>query len=277
MNMTQTTKQPESTPPTTMRVVCGIDASHADEAAVREACELAGATGHVALVCVISASGAGLTAQATIEPSRASEALERAMKQARTAGVPSSVYLLRSAHPSDAVVRAAADGDMLVVGTHGVSRAGGIALGRVATTALHRASVPVLVARPRPDEGRQSILFASDGSPASDRACKYAASIAARTGAAVTVFTAGHDDSGMRHAISQQAVELREATGVEPTITTAVGKPAEAIVEAANAIGASLVVVGSHGRTGLRALGSVSEQVAHRAPCSVLVARPPAD
>jgi nucleotide-binding universal stress UspA family protein len=277
MNSTQTTKRPQPSVPTTLRVVCGIDASHADEAAVREACEMAGPQGHVALVCVISASGAGLTAQATIEPSRASEALERAMKQTRTAGVPSSVYLLRSAHPSDAVVRAATDGDMLVVGTHGVSRAGGIALGRVATTALHRASVPVLVARPRPDEGRGSILFASDGSPASDRACRHAASIAARTGAGVTLFTAGHDDHDMRHAVSRQAAELREATGVEPTIATAAGKPAEAIVEAATAIGASLVVVGSRGRTGLRALGSISEQVAHRAPCSVLVARPPRD
>jgi nucleotide-binding universal stress UspA family protein len=37
--------------------------------------------------------------------------------------------------------------------------------------------------------------------------------------------------------------------------------------------GAGLVVVGSGGKRGLPALGSVSERVAHLAPCSVLVIR----
>lgn len=35
----------------------------------------------------------------------------------------------------------------------------------------------------------------------------------------------------------------------------------------------SLIVLGSRGLHGIRALGSVSERVAHRAPCSVLVVR----
>ena len=40
---------------------------------------------------------------------------------------------------------------------------------------------------------------------------------------------------------------------------------------------ADLLVVGSRGLHGVRALGSVSERVAHRAPCSVLVVRLPTD
>jgi nucleotide-binding universal stress UspA family protein len=36
---------------------------------------------------------------------------------------------------------------------------------------------------------------------------------------------------------------------------------------------ADLLVLGSRGLHGLRALGSISEQVAHRATCSVLVVR----
>jgi nucleotide-binding universal stress UspA family protein len=43
------------------------------------------------------------------------------------------------------------------------------------------------------------------------------------------------------------------------------------LVEAA--AGADLLVVGSRGLHGLRALGSVSERVAHRASCSTLVVR----
>ena len=276
MNLTETKSPPTASVPAAMRVVCGIDASHADEAAVREACALAGQRGHVALVCVISSKGAGLTAQATIEPWRASEALERAMRQTRVAGVPSSVYLLRSPHAADAVLRAAADGDILVVGTHEGSRASGIALGSVGTTALHRSTAPVLVARARPEEAPASILVASDGSAESDRACEYACRIAARD-AKVTLFSAMHDeDPEVRTALGRQAVELEEATGREPTVVTTDGKPAEAIVDAARAVDATLIVVGSRGRTGLQALGSVSERVAHRAPCSVLVVRPPA-
>jgi nucleotide-binding universal stress UspA family protein len=36
---------------------------------------------------------------------------------------------------------------------------------------------------------------------------------------------------------------------------------------------AHLLIVGNRGVTGLRALGSVSERVAHHAPCSLLVVR----
>lgn len=47
--------------------------------------------------------------------------------------------------------------------------------------------------------------------------------------------------------------------------------PAPALVDRANAD--DLIVVGSRGMRGLRSLRSVSEAVAHRAPCSVLVVR----
>ncbi len=52
--------------------------------------------------------------------------------------------------------------------------------------------------------------------------------------------------------------------------------PGEAIAEHATKISADLVVVGSHGRTGLRRilLGSVAERVVRLAKCPVLVVRP---
>ena len=52
------------------------------------------------------------------------------------------------------------------------------------------------------------------------------------------------------------------------------GPPEHEIVEAAREADADLVIVGSHGRGFLdRLLGSVSEAVAHHAPCCVLVVR----
>jgi len=54
------------------------------------------------------------------------------------------------------------------------------------------------------------------------------------------------------------------------------GSPASAILKAASELPAQLLVVGTHGRTGLSrivALGSVAEVVVRAAPCSVLVVR----
>jgi universal stress protein A len=55
------------------------------------------------------------------------------------------------------------------------------------------------------------------------------------------------------------------------------GLPQRAILEVAAHHDSDLVIVGSHGRTGLahRRLGSVSEAVVREAPCDVLVVRPP--
>lgn len=53
------------------------------------------------------------------------------------------------------------------------------------------------------------------------------------------------------------------------------GRPAEEIVNAAVAEFADLIVMGTHGRTGLRRLmlGSVAQQVVATAPCPVVTVR----
>ncbi len=76
--------------------------------------------------------------------------------------------------------------------------------------------------------------------------------------------------------LAAAAAELRRA-GL--TVTSAVlnGDPREAIVDDARREHADLVVVGSHGRTGLARLlmGSVAAFVVAHAPCDVLVVRLP--
>jgi nucleotide-binding universal stress UspA family protein len=57
------------------------------------------------------------------------------------------------------------------------------------------------------------------------------------------------------------------------------GAPAEEVARLAAERHADLVVVGTHGRTGVKhaVLGSVAEGIVRQAPCAVLVARAPAE
>ncbi len=59
-------------------------------------------------------------------------------------------------------------------------------------------------------------------------------------------------------------------------VYVATGHPAERIVALADSIDADIIVMGTHGRTGLKrwVLGSVAEEVVRRAPCGVFVIRP---
>ena len=66
------------------------------------------------------------------------------------------------------------------------------------------------------------------------------------------------------------------AAGVSADVRTALGGTADEICAAADAIGADLIVIGTHGRGGLShaLLGSVAEKVVRKAPCPVLTVRP---
>jgi nucleotide-binding universal stress UspA family protein len=59
-------------------------------------------------------------------------------------------------------------------------------------------------------------------------------------------------------------------------LEVAMGNPADEIVQVAVDNSADLILLGTHGRTGVAklVLGSVAEQVLHRSPCSVFIARP---
>jgi nucleotide-binding universal stress UspA family protein len=66
--------------------------------------------------------------------------------------------------------------------------------------------------------------------------------------------------------------------GVRVEYRLAEGDPADEIVRLAGALPCDLIVMGTHGRTGLGRLlqGSVAEAVLRQAPCPVLAVKPPA-
>ncbi|MBW2240680.1 MAG: universal stress protein [Deltaproteobacteria bacterium] len=67
-----------------------------------------------------------------------------------------------------------------------------------------------------------------------------------------------------------------EAAGVSIDVRVAPGMPSENIAAVAKEIGADLIVMGTHGRTGLAhvLLGSVTERTLRTAPCPVMAVRP---
>jgi nucleotide-binding universal stress UspA family protein len=85
----------------------------------------------------------------------------------------------------------------------------------------------------------------------------------------------GVDDSSWEQGTGATAIaaQVMAATGTEPVILDAPGRPHRAVADAARDFDASLVITGSRSMKGLAALGSVSERIAHAAPCSVLVVR----
>jgi nucleotide-binding universal stress UspA family protein len=262
------------------RVLCGVDGSPSALEAVRQAALLASPGGQLDLVCVRYAQGYGPNAQETISESRAQAALDEACEVARELGVAGTCLLASSPRRAETLIEHLPGHDLVAVGPHVSSRAGGIMLGSTASTLLHRSTVPVLAAR-RSREAEwhpRTVLAATDGSMPAAAAVELAGRIAARHGSSILLVSVGGDrrDADRRRVLAEQAASLEDACGSEVVLLTPEGNAHEQILAVAVQQSASLIVLGSRGRSGIRALGSVSERVAHRARCSVLVARGPA-
>jgi nucleotide-binding universal stress UspA family protein len=139
------------------------------------------------------------------------------------------------------------------------------------------------------------ILVPVDFSPHADRAFGYATTLATRFHAALGLVHVVEDPfvtgawnaevyvpnvpellEALTAGAEQQLTTLgQSAVALGLTAETAVitGRPAHAILEHAKAGGFDLIVMGTHGRTGLShvVMGSVAERVVRKAPCPVLV------
>jgi nucleotide-binding universal stress UspA family protein len=151
---------------------------------------------------------------------------------------------------------------LVAVGSHGAGRIAGILLGSTATELIHKAPCSVLVARAAGPAFPRRIVVGVDGSPESAAAYSVARHLRERFSAELWPVVA-HGGKGVDKKLVAAIVDYQHEDLPD--------EPAQAIVSAA--ADADLVVVGSRGLHGLKALGSVSERVAHRAHCSTLVVR----
>ena len=153
---------------------------------------------------------------------------------------------------------------LIALGTSGIGRLLGIVEGAVATEIVHRAPCSVLVARQAGAEFPRRIVVGVDGSIGSAAAYAAGRYLAERFGAELHALVAWGGKSPNEQLV---AAITDDAHDDRPEA------PADALARAAET--ADLVVVGSRGLHGVRALGSVSERVAHTASCSTLVIREP--
>jgi nucleotide-binding universal stress UspA family protein len=123
------------------------------------------------------------------------------------------------------------------------------------------------------------VLCAVDLTPLADGTARFAAVFARLTGSPVTLLHVHERGDAAADAAARLAPLARavEEAGVAVTTESARGEPAEAIVRRAGALGASAIVMGTHGGRGLERLmlGSVAERVLHHAPCVVATLRGP--
>ncbi len=83
---------------------------------------------------------------------------------------------------------------------------------------------------------------------------------------------APHPDDAVESILSQATAGIRMA-GVEVTSHAIQRDPADALLQVADEVGASMIVVGSKGMHGARrlSLGNVPNKVSHHAHCNVLI------
>jgi nucleotide-binding universal stress UspA family protein len=205
---------------------------------------------------------------------------------------------IRAGTPTTTIVEYAGSigADLIVMGTHGRGGMAHVLLGSVAERVVRSAPCSVLTLRDRPDRAIQHILAPTDFSATADAAVDYAFVLAGRVGADLQLLHVLDDPfvaEGMapeayiaeaptvRTTLLQDAQARLRHRSIGPILDVTVGtevlfgRNAETIAEYAAMRNIDLIVMGTHGRTGVAhlLLGSVAERLVRTAPCPVFTVR----
>ncbi len=189
--------------------------------------------------------------------------------------------------------------DLIIIGTHGRTGLKRLFLGSTAERVVRFAPCSVLVVRGKEAGGDRrfaprKILVPLDFSGCSKKAVQYAVGLAEAFQARLqlvhvvpTQYASGDFDyfdyamleSELKHSAEKELVatakriHARDHLPVETMILH--GRPATEIAQAAQGMGADLIVISTHGRTGIEhaLLGSTTEAVVRHAHCPVLTLR----
>lgn len=180
--------------------------------------------------------------------------------------------------------------DLCVIGAHGHSALSRVFLGSVAEKVVRHAHCSVLVIPPNCEpRAFTNVLVPTDFSASAETAMKLAASLVDRAGTLhlmhcieLPVMYGTRSippfdyDASATEWLAREAAKLNGQAGVQVVTSYRVGPPVPEILDVLEHKAAmDLVVMGSHGRTGIKRvlLGSVAERIVRHAVKPVLIAR----
>lgn len=193
--------------------------------------------------------------------------------------------------PDERIVKLAELGsrDLIVMGASGHSRLENLLVGSVSRRVIGYTSKDILVVPIKGVVGWERILLATDGSSRSRAAADRALELAQIYGSELLVISVQDFPAALRGVAPQERLELlkicqnqvaevvkrAEALKIKAEGVIMEGGAYTAIVDLAQEYRADLIIMGSHGKTGLSRLlmGRVTERVIGQAPCPVLVVK----
>lgn len=217
-------------------------------------------------------------------------------------------------YPAEEILRYADknDVDLILIATHGRSGVRRWAMGSVADKVLRASKVPVWLARAGIHEEivydkwpKRTVLVPLDGSELAESVLPHAEALAKQRGAELVevvlvrvceppVIPADYPEASMplsweehveqvvakcRHACEQYLAEVEKGlkdAGLEVRSEVLVGKPGNEIVDYVNRNPFNLIVMSTHGRSGLGrwAYGSIADKVLHGVSSPIFLVRP---
>ncbi len=283
------------------KLLLSTDGSEYSEGAVREAVKLSKLTSAILTVIAVIETNPEYEALA---PDRAETAdrttreyLDTVKKMATLDGVECETLAFHSENVFRTIVEEAEKRniDMIVMGRRGRTGLKRLLMGSVTAKVIGHSPCNVLVVPKAAEIGCKKILVATDGSKYSLAAASEAIGIAKRCGAFLYIVSALPSESSPFDIVHSEMLkgpieqyELREAEknvkdvmliteqeGIPARTIVESGPPYKAILEAAEKEKIDLIIMGSHGRTGMERLlmGSVAERVVGHAACAVLIVK----
>jgi nucleotide-binding universal stress UspA family protein len=286
----------------TERLLLSTDGSEFSEGAVREAIRLAKrCSSRLSAISVIETNPEyeTIAPQLLEKTEKAAWAhLESVKERAKKEGVDCEISIVEGEdsyrYITDEAVKRKSS--MIIMGRRGRTGLKRLMMGSTTARVIGHAPCNVLVVPRAAKVDFKSILVATDGSLHAAAAASEAIGIAKKNKSRLTVVAVAAPEAmtpmdiesvemqrsliaekeltgAERNAKDAKAAALKEGVAVEAFVLS--GKPTDAIIQIAKEKGADLVVLGSHGRTGIEKLlmGSVTERVIVLSACAVLVVK----
>jgi nucleotide-binding universal stress UspA family protein len=279
------------------RILVAVDGSESSKNAFRQACRIALEDKSWLTVITTIPSYEDLFQMPSIQE-KVSIALraegEKIVAEIKEIAAEEDTYiktLLEEGTPFDTIIDTAEEGnyDLIVMGRLGMKRIEKALVGSVTARVIGNSQRDVLVFPLNTKIGWNNIMLATDGSKysisATDKAIDIAHSYGGEVRAVSVVDVTEEFQTEAPEAVDRLVAgakgfveEVRkkaETQGVRIEPLVREGETYRVITELAKKFASDIIVMGSHGRTGIKRLlmGSVTEKVLGYAPCPVLVIR----